>query len=318
MLKKKERHALYVHVEFGAVPQGAPKDFPIKDVLSDLDDIAGTDDAVHFREEERKWTRLMDVQWLPNKKNAEFACLLFTVGDRDGALDALQHMETGVVRTPERDDLEGNARSAQLMIEVADKGPYRGILESVDMVGKTNINETLTALLRQHSEFTYKNEDGDEKDCRPTFKLDAVEDRDITGMVTDTKQLRYFVLIEEGLHEDYDEENKSEVIQRTARVRVDDKNLAGKALWDLAKMIYQKARGEGYNKFRIVYRRPNEKNATSVTYDTHAEDAEDFLIKRIKKIELKDSHDTARKEISVELRDKMLALLEKWIEDETE
>jgi hypothetical protein len=318
MLKKRERHALYVNVEFGVVPQGAPKNFPMTAVIEDLEKLVDTPHAVHFREAERKWTRLMQVEWFPDKENAEFACLLFTVGDRDGALDALQHMATGEVRTPERDDLEGNARSAQLLVELKniEGEPYRALLESVDMLGKTNLNETVTALLRLHSKFPFKDADGEEHTCRPVFRLDAVEDRDLTGLVTDTTQLRYFVLIEEGIHEDYDEQNQSEIIQRTVRVKVDNKNLAGKQLWDVAKKIYAKARGQGFNKFKIVYRRPNEKNTTSVTYDTHAEDAEDFLIKRIKKLDLKTDHDTARKSISVELRDKMVELLKKWIADD--
>jgi len=75
----------------------------------------------------------MHVEWLPKKANATQACLLFTVGDRDGAPQGLQHMETGDVRIPPRDDKEGNARSAHLLISLAqsDNG-YRALLEDVD------------------------------------------------------------------------------------------------------------------------------------------------------------------------------------------
>lgn len=313
MLKARERWVLYVDVSFGAVPQGAPTDFDIADVIGDLEGVIGSDDAVHFREADRKWTRLMFVEWLPNKATATHACLLFTVGDRDGAPQGLQHMDTGDVRIPPRDDKEGNARSAHLLISLTKSGNgYRALLEDVDSVGKTNLKESVTAMLKKCSVFEYENEDGNRRECRPTFKLDPVEDRDLQNIVSTTKELRYFELIKTNVEEDFDEDAHAVVDQETLRVRIEDDTLAGQGLWAAAKSIWETARGKGFSKFRIVYRRPNEKNTHTVTYDTHREDAEDFLIKRTKRVPLDEKHPEVREDISPELLDKMTAILAHW------
>lgn len=298
---------------FGSVPKHAPSDYEINDILVDLEALVDAGTAVHFRAAERRWTRLMQIERLPTNENPTAVCFLFTVGDRDGAQQGFQHMETGEVRIPRRHQMEGNARSAHLLVHLTRVGSsYPSLLEDMEGLGKTNISETLSALLKLTGSYEFSDTEDEIKSCRPTWILEAVEDRGLQKELESGQRLRYLELVTENSEQDFDEVEDVTIEQETLRVTLDDDSLRGSRLVTKIRELAAFGRSKGFTKVKVIYKRPDAAGNRTVTYDTQREDAEDFLIKRIKKLTLNEEHPAVRDDISRELAASMAATLTSW------
>jgi hypothetical protein len=320
MLRARERWVIHSRIKLDPVPHDGPLDMRLRDVLQRLEGLMTANRAVHRVDGDQQSVRISDLRWYPNAEDPAIACMLLTYGDVRGSDPSFNNMDTGTVRTVRKGRNEANAVSAHLIMKlrariVNGRRHYAALLEDIPGIGKTKIQPAITALLKNCPAFRYTDAENQAADARPKFILDPAESEDLASEVT-RGTLKYFVLVRDIPTTELDEETTIEEVQETLKIKPADPEVTGRLnITNLFGKVAALARRKRYNEVKVVYNRRDGRNRT-ISLDTPREDAEDFLIKKIDKIELNQSLEHARERISDELFNKMRAILTPNARDE--
>src|SRR6185312_17379835 len=84
----------------------------------------------------------------------------------------------------------------------------------------------------------------------------------------------------------FDDELDVKITREEIKLKPKDKVIGNGSIKSWLGKLAKSAKAQNYDRVRVHYERKDGKNR-SITFGTHREDAEDFLIKRIDKISLK-------------------------------
>lgn len=312
MLKGKERWVIHMRVMLRPVPLDGPMHISLTATLRRLNARVQAGSAVHKLDHEQKVVRVSQIAFYPNERQPTHACLLLTYGDVTGADPSFGNMQTGAIRTARKRTNEANAVSAHLVVKLRFKSShgnhwYDALLEDIPGIGKTKIQPALTAMLRECQGFDYVDMEGRNAQARPSFVLEPKDAEDLSRDVSGGS-LKYFIAVKELAHTALDEEGYIEEVQETRKLRpADTVDGNGPTFLERLKNVFRWASANGYGQVKVVYDRRDGRGRT-ITLDSPREDSEDFLIKKIEKLELNNAIDQASDSIRDELVQRMLGL----------
>lgn len=301
MLRNDERWAVFMESGFRWVPHQAPDMLDVKELGKILESVVGTNDADQFLDAKNKdeLVSLDSVTYYPPSK-PEALVLLFSYSNVKGADPGFKNLKTRKKRTERKKADEGVAASAHLVIWLTQKARkkhsyYPALIEDVEGLGKTKMQQAITSMIAAKKNFSFKDEDGNTRAAHVRFEMLGLDDEQVTEDASGGT-LSYFVAIRERRDNPvFDDELGIKITREEVKLKTKEKLIGGKSVKAWLAKLAKKAEAKNFDKVRVHYERKDGKNR-SITFGTHREDAEDFLIKRIDKIELKtlvgQTHDT--------------------------
>lgn len=289
MLRNDERWVIYMDAGVRFVPSRAPNAMTLNELHDVLKTVVGTKDALHHPDQNKKDEAItLDHAEMMTLNGLKSLVLIFSYTNQNGADPGFREMVAGKNRTEPKKKNEAVAASAHLVISTVPHGrsgslPWAALIEDVTGVGKTKIQSAVSAMIRSRLRFTWQDEDGKVQAADARFVLDGRDCDDVTEEI-EKGTLAYFVAIKESeVAPEFDAEGYFVTSKEEVRLKPTWKD--GISVKDLMKKVAKIGARHGFEKVRVQYQRSDGKGR-SLTYGTHREDAEDFLIKRVEKIEL--------------------------------
>lgn len=172
------------------------------------------------------------------------------------------------------------------------------------------MQQAITLMIDSRKRFSFKDENGDVRAAKVRLEMFGLDDEQVTEDAAGGK-LSYFVAIRERSDKPlFDDALKVKVTREEVKLKTDEKIVADKDVKSWLGKLAKAAKKKDYDKVQVHYVRKDGKNR-SITFGTHREDAEDFLIKRIDKIPLKTSVAQVHNHPCAELVKEMAARLKK-------
>lgn len=287
MLRNDERWVVFMEAFVSFVPKKSPNVLTVDELRNALHGVVGTASAVHIfdqkKADEAVTLDFADYEIIDGKK---YLVLLFSYTNKNGADPGFRHMATGANRTEGKKPGEAVAASAHLVISTVEKNFggktfWPALIEDVAGIGKTKMQAAVTAMIASALRFQFKNEDQKVQAANARFQLQGLDEESVQKDLKGGK-LQYFVAIRDLKGEVRYDDAPLAASRETVRLKpvgdglVDDiKGLFGKVAAAVKK--------RGYDRVRVHYSRKDGKGR-SLTFGTHREDAEDFLIRRVEKI----------------------------------
>ncbi|MFA6231180.1 MAG: hypothetical protein WC617_13550 [Rhodanobacter sp.] len=257
-----------------------------------LEKVVGTKDADQYPDANNRdeVVSLDSVTYYPPSR-PEALVLLFSYSNVKGADPGFKNLKTRKKRTEQKKPDEAVAASAHLVILLQQKSRkkhsyFPALIEDVEGLGKTKMQHAITGMIGAKQHFSFKNEDGHTKPAFARFEMLGLDDEQVEEDAAGGA-LSYFVAIRE-LREarSFDDELDVKITREEVKLKPKEKIEGDGSIKAWLKKLAKSAHDQDYDKVRVHYQRKDGKNR-SITFGTHREDAEDFLIKRIDKIELK-------------------------------
>lgn len=196
MLKKNERTVVFYDLKL-VLPHRAGDQVDLKVLLQKFKDRAKTGTAsmgLEGRPDVR--ISLRDVEFFD-----DFAVMLFRVSDKSVGNPAFENQDTGDLRVVEKEPPEGVGIAAHLVVRLAPKAKisslrsgYRTVLEHVDSVGKTKIEDLLNNLATSFPVTYDVNGESDSKAVR--FQLFAHTSKKLKAALAADGAIDEVVLVE--------------------------------------------------------------------------------------------------------------------------
>lgn len=288
MLRNDERWVIFMEAGVDFIPKKAPNVFSIDELKNVLSAVVGTPNAVHvFDQKKADEAVTLDFADYLMVGREQYLLLLFSYTNKNGADPGFRHMTTGVNRTEQKKTGEAVAASAHLLISTkpkiaGGKSFWPALIEDVAGIGKTKMQAAVTAMIAASLRFSFQDEEGKVIAAHAKFFLKGLDEEDVVKDVQGGK-LSYFVAIREKVAEPQFDEAAPVVVSRE---EVKLKPVGDGLLDDVKKLFSSVAKASkkhGYDKVRVHYARKDGKGRT-LTFGTHREDAEDFLIRKVEKI----------------------------------
>jgi hypothetical protein len=298
------------------IPNGAPDMLDMDELGKLLQGVVGTPVADFHPDPMNtgEVVSLDNVSFYPPSK-PEALVLLFSYCDVKGADPGFKNLKTRAKRTEHKKQNEAVAASAHLVIWLKQKtrnkySYYPALIEDVESLGKTKMQNAITAMVGASKNFSFKDEDGTPKAAHLRFQMFGLDDEQVTEDVSGGT-LSYFVAIRERKDAPiFDDELGVKVTREEVKLKTKEKIFGTKGIKIWLKKLAKSAEEKNFDRVRVHYERKDGKNR-SITFGTHREDAEDFLIKRIDKISLTTIVGQTHDKPCAELVEKMVALLKK-------
>lgn len=292
MLRNDERWVVFMESGFRWVPREAPDMLDMKQLGALLEKVVGTKDADQYPDPKNhdEVVSLDSVTYYPPSK-PEALVLLFSYSNVKGADPGFKNLRTRTKRTEKKRTDEAVAASAHLVIWLKQKDRkkhsyYPALIEDVEGLGKTKMQSAITSIIGVKQRFSFKDEDGHARAAAVKFEMLGLDDEQVTDDVSGGT-LSYFVAIRERKDApSFDDELDVKITREEVKLKPKEKVIGNRSVKAWLNKLSKSARAKDYDRVRVHYERKDGKNR-SITFGTHREDAEDFLIKRIDKIELK-------------------------------
>lgn len=292
MLRNDERWVVFMESGFRWVPHEAPDMLDVKELGQILESVVGTADADQHLDATNKdeVVSLDSVTYYPPSK-PEALVLLFSYSNVKGADPGFKNLKTKKKRTEAAKRDEAVAASAHLVIWLKQKSRkkhsyYPALVEDVEGLGKTKMQQAITAMIAAKKRSSFKDEDENVRAAHARFEMLGLNDEQVTEDA-EGGVLSYFVAIRERRDApSFDDELEVKITREEVKLKPKEKVIGGKSVKAWLSKLAKSAHAQNYDKVRVHYERKDGKNR-SITFGTHREDAEDFLIKRIDKIPLK-------------------------------
>jgi len=325
-LSDKERIVFISNVLVMTTPDEADP-ISLSDLLELLKALVGTPAAREIRdsggslapddneEAKRKLLYLADVKIVPNS----YAVLLFNFGDRDSPDPAFTNFLTRDIREVEKEENEGVAYSAHLMISLTPNArvanDYRAIFERVPHLSKAIILPFLNRMLSHVAEhnpdvFSYANpEDGEVKPFRCRLDYQIQQSQTLRESL-ENGELSFIELVQPHYHQDdFDEDGYTKIQSKRLSLKVTAHKTGNRAI-DLLEAVRAKAADEGYTEMRVRYKREETDKFETAPIPIAVADASDVLYGRKEKIDDFDPPlSQCVSEVVGAIEDKMLVLL---------
>lgn len=289
MLRNDERWVIYMDAGVRFVPSRAPNVMTLDELHAVLKSVVGTKDALHYPDQTKKDEAItLDRAEMHMISGLKALVLMFSYTNQNGADPGFREMVAGTNRTEAKKKNEAVASSAHLVISSVPHGrggtlPWSALLEDVTGVGKTKMQSAVTAMIKARLNFSWIDEEGKVQGADARFVLDGRDCDDVAKEI-ENGTLAYFVAIKESeVAPEFDGEGF--VVSTREEIKLKPTGKDGISMKDLLKKVAKIGSKLGYEKVRVQYKR-NDGKGRSMTYGTHREDAEDFLIKRVELIKL--------------------------------
>lgn len=292
VLRNDERWIVFMESGFRWVPQEAPDMLDVVKLGALLEGVVGTKDADQYPDPRNKdeLVSLDSVTYYPPSK-PEALVLLFSYSNVKGADPGFKNLQTRKKRTEAKKANEAVAASAHLVIWLKQKSRkkhsyYPALIEDVEGLGKTKMQHAITQMIAAKQRYSFKDENGNVKAAHTRFEMLGLDDEQVTEDVSGGT-LSYFVAIRERRdNPSFDDDLNVKITREELKLKPREKVVDGASIKSWLNKLAKSAKAKDYDKVRVHYERKDGKNR-SITFGTHREDAEDFLIKRIDKISLK-------------------------------
>lgn len=294
MLRSDERWIIHMEAQVSWVPHIAPLTMTIAELEQILAPIPGTSAAsqrVNALSGD-EYVTLDSVKYWPTDKSPKALILLLSCTNKLGADPGFRNVVNGANRTEAKKADEGLSSSAHLVIglnEVAGShGSYwPALLEDVPNIGKTKIQHALTTMIGLRAKFSFDN-NGTKESASARFQLHSQEGEDLINDIG-SGELKYFVATRERKPSiKFDGISGLEPQEQTQKFKIEKNFKPDDGIKSFLTKIIKASRSAGYGKVRLQYVRQDGKNR-SLTLGTHREDSEDFLIKKVEKIDVSGS-----------------------------
>lgn len=291
VLRNDERWVVFMESSIRWVPAEAPDMLDIRQLGALLAKIVGTSAASQYIDPKNQdeVVTLDSATWYPPKK-PEALVLLFSYSHAKGADPGFKNLKTRRNRIERKKQDEANAASAHLVVSLTQKSRkkhhyYPAVIEDVEGLGKTKMQRAINQMIDAARKFSFKDEDGNTKAAHARFEMFGLDDEQVTNDV-EGGTLSYFVAIRELRNTpSFDDELDVRMTREEVKLKPKEK-VVGSSLKAWLNKLAKAAESRNYDRVRVHYSRKDGKNR-SITFGTHREDAEDFLIKRVEKISLK-------------------------------
>lgn len=313
MLRYDERWVIFMEAAFRWVPHYAPQQLDVVSFGKLLQNVVGTATATQHTDVAGESITLDAAEFRPKTGEPTHLILLISFSNDFGADPGFINKKTRKGRVEPKKVNEGNGSSAHVVIGVASKTQgshtyFPAMLEDVPSVGKTKITGAVNRILHECAEFRFNDMDGVEQTAVARFEMLGLEDEKV-GDDAAGGRVSYFVAIKDRRDRpDFDESFGAKITQEETRLRPTEAMREGRSLAQYLKKLVTVARKHGFDRVRIHYVRKDNKSRT-LTAGTHREDAEDFLIKRVEKINVSKPVNQVHEEVSEELASAMIKLL---------
>ena len=235
-------------------------------------------------------TAAMRITDMRVDKKQQVVILLLQYSDMSVADPAFGELETGKIRVEPKLEGEGIAVSAHFAIALEPAPPlkdlYLCLLEEVPGISKSKIDPFINYELKHSCRYTFYDEDGKIKQCRPVCKMFAHPSQSLIDDL-ERGELKHIELISlKNKEDEFDEKGYTEEIYRGIKLRLKKRCKSSSTAYSLLKNIGSIARNEGYNEMRVTYHRLEGKDKT-VPLSTIRDDAKEKLFTRMEVCALK-------------------------------
>lgn len=314
LLLETERFILETTFVLNPYPADAPI-MTLEQCLPYLKQMIEDEEAVYTMRKDTAQLRISDFShWDYEGEEGKGAItLLLQYTDSKASDPSFGHMETGLTRTVAKENGEGLSVSAHLTIEThsineAMPTVHNAVLEEVGGITKTVINSALTSMLRECTNFEFKDENtGRTKKCRPQVKVDANAGQKLEDIMKKGK-ISGFSAVKYKAENKMDEEGELEVQQEAIIIKSPHKR--GQPAIDLIKKVAKLTNAQNYSRLMVRYQDANNRQK-SLNISTREEDFADGLFGKSEKIILGENIQQCEPEIHEELSGKMVDYLMK-------
>lgn len=263
MTPASEREVIQFTVSLNTNPVGRFND--IEPLAEQIVHDAKLGNCVALIDAARMQIGLSDARIVRLPSGEKALAMLFDLTDPFATVPANRHMRTRAVRLFEKQEDEGRAVSAHLLMalrSIDGSRRYRALLEHSLGLGQSRIKPHIQRILRRiFDEQGYTVEDGDGRDvpAKPVFGMDAVRSDRLEESVADS-EISELVLIHSSVPKgQFDSPDAVRVIRREMRVSV-AKTMTHRFM-DVIDAIRPWARESGYNQVYVRWRRRSDEAA---------------------------------------------------------
>ncbi|MEZ9319857.1 hypothetical protein AB4161_05695 [Vibrio sp. 10N.286.51.E5] len=315
LLLETERFILETTFALNPYPVDAPI-MTLEQCLPYLKLMIENDKAVYTMRRDTAQLRISDFSYSDYEEEGKgkgAITLLLQYTDSRASNPSFGHMETGLTRTVVKEDGEGLSVTAHFTIEInpineAMPTVHNAVLEEVGGITKTVINSALTSMLRECTNFEFRDENtGRTKKCRPQVKIDTNAGQKLEDIMKKGK-ISGFSAVKYKAENKMDEEGELEIQQEAIIIKSPRKR--GQPAIDLIKKVAKLTNAQNYSRLMVRYQDANNKQK-SLNISTREEDFADGLFGKSERIILGDNIQQCEPEIHEELRGKMVNYLMK-------
>lgn len=313
MLRNDERWVVFMESGVRWVPQRAPNTLTALELGAILEEVVDTPEADQRVDDKNadEMVSLDSVSYYPSD-DPEVLVLLFSYSNIKGADPGFKNLKTRAKRTESAKSNEAVAASAHLVIRLEEQfrnkySYYPALIEDVGGIGKTKMQRAITQMIGARRTFGFKDEHGTHA-ANARFVMAGLDDEQVEDDVSGGR-LSYFVAIRERRdNPSFDDDLKVKVTREEVKLKAAKDAEIGSNVKEWFGKLAKSAKEKNFDKVQVHYVRKDGKNR-SITFGTHREDAEDFLIKRIEKIPLEtvvaQIHDEPCEELVMAMADRL-------------
>lgn len=202
---------------------------------------------------------LSDAAIVDLKGGTKGLAMLFDLIDPEASVPANRHMKTRKLRTFDKEQDEGRAVSAHLLLELApidDSNRFRALLEVSLGLGQSRVKPHLQRIIRrifQERDFRVEDADGNLVPATPTFGMHAVRSDKLRQDI-ENAEISELVLIQASVPKgDFDPPEVIDVSRREMRLKV-EKSMVGEVA-KVLNAIKPWAKEQGYDQVYVRWKR---------------------------------------------------------------
>lgn len=258
MTPASEREIVQFTVGLGTNPPGQFSDIEV--LAEQLVHEVKAGNCVSSIDAERMQIGISDAKIVRSGSQPPALALLFDLTDPFATVPANRHMRTRAVRLFEKEQDEGRAVSAHMLLSLHPVGKtthFRALLEQAFGLGQSRVKPHLQRVLRRIFEeqgYTVENADGIHVPARPVVGMDAVRSDRLEESI-DGSEISELVLIQTGVPKgDFDPPHIVQVTRREMRIKV-EKSMTHRFMEVLSE-VRPWAQANNYHQVFVRWKRP--------------------------------------------------------------
>lgn len=310
LLLENERYVIECNLMLTSIPVNAPH-IPFSECIPSLILYIKDKKAFYSMRNERASIHIQDY-----KLTDDFLSLLLVYSDKDASDPSFSKFETGDTRTVKKEDGEGLAVSAHLVIGLIppnDKKPYlyNVLLEEVPGINKGNVNSAMTKFLSECTDFEFISDKKKNLQCRPKFSLEVKAGHALTEMLSSGWVTGFSAVKHIDKNNKLDEDG--ELVIEEEKIVIKAKKTKGKRAIEMIAKVNKLVGKKDYSSLYVKFVDDNKRQKT-LNFNTRDENIGTKIFSKVEKIILADNMIQCEKCIHEELNGKMKTYITKMDE----
>ncbi|MBQ4676136.1 hypothetical protein H9X88_24305 [Aeromonas hydrophila] len=310
LLDDYSRYVIECELELGKIPKDAP-DMPLRQCLPFFISLIDSGKAVYPFNNDRSVLRI--VGYDASQKDA--LTLLFQLSDSDASDPAFAELATGKSRVVQKEDGEGVAATAHLVIALdpinkSFPDTYAAIFEEVPGITRTLISAGMTSFMAAAVSMEFERQNGSKKStvkCRPSILLVPLSGQSLSECLKDGWLLG-FTVVQKSKNALLDEDGDL-TLEETRLIIKTPKSRSQRAM-DLVKKAVEFVQKKEYTGLRLMYE-DGDKRRKGIQLDSSRSDYLASSFVKTEYVNLGDKIFLCQDSIHSELEGKMLTILRK-------